>query len=300
MPLPNLEAALELASLGYGVFALNGHGKPYPNCQPCRDAHDTAELYETCLCLMCHGCYAATEDVERLICMWDEEPDSLVGIRTGRFSGIFVLDYDEHGGHNGINTFVQQRLNRLIISTVTARTPRSGLHLYYRYPDDMTIRNNNTGHAGAGVDVKSDGGYVIAPPSIKQGGETGYSWARSPAEQALANCPPRMLAKIGQSRTSFQERLAGFAVDLSKLDEAWFRDILERLEYIGEGSRNTMLYQAACRGGEAVCGGTIKLSQVKEMLTEKGQQMGLRRNEINATIRSGIARGMQDYREEIQ
>jgi hypothetical protein len=58
--------------------------------------------------------------------------------------------------------------------TFTVRTPRGGLHLYFKFTasnsdDDAAVAGNLTSRTkfrGAGLDVRAEGGYVVAPPSV--------------------------------------------------------------------------------------------------------------------------------------
>jgi hypothetical protein len=39
-----------------------------------------------------------------------------------------------------------------------------GEHLYFRYPEDLEVRNSQ-GYLGYGLDIRGEGGYVLVPPS---------------------------------------------------------------------------------------------------------------------------------------
>jgi hypothetical protein len=87
---------------------------------------------------------------------------SNVGLATGKINGVIVLDVDpRNGGEESL-----QRLSNagLIPATLTIATGGGGLHFYFEYPD-KPIRGNRTLPGYPGVDIKSDGGYVVCPPS---------------------------------------------------------------------------------------------------------------------------------------
>lgn len=299
----NLDHALLLAERGYLTFALNSGGKPFANCEACRTDHHVAEDYLSCRCLLCHGTYAGTDDPERLGEMWTEHPESLIGIRTGLASNFFVLDFDVHeGGADGLRTLREMKNAGVLPQTVTALTGGGGVHLYYRYPEGVQVTNDNRGKLGPGADVKGDGGFVIAPPSRKSGRKA-YRWypGRSPEEQRLADCSAAVLAIVTKARQPQRVRPSGFEVDLSKVTTKEFKDALVMLEFAPAGSRNGALYQASCRGGEAIAVGAYGLDEVKSLLLHTYDLSGGRDkpSTVNGTIRSGIARGLNDYREEI-
>lgn len=84
-------------------------------------------------------------------------PDANVGVVTGAISGISVVDLDGPEGEASAKTIDLPR-------TYTVKTPK-GWHLYYKHHPLL--------HTGAaflpGIDVRSDGGYVVAPPSVVNG-----------------------------------------------------------------------------------------------------------------------------------
>ena len=98
---------------------------------------------------------------------WQRWPDSMIGIVTGKLSGIIVIDCDSEAAYQKIQELLPDGF-----LTCIAKTPR-GYHLYLVYPADMSIGNS----AGVmpGVDVRGEGGYIIAPPSVNADGNT-YRW----------------------------------------------------------------------------------------------------------------------------
>lgn len=129
---------------------------------------------------------------------WFERwPDANLGIVTGAISNLIVLDVDpKHGGDDTL-----QRLERrfgALPATVEARTGGGGRHLYFRHPG-YPVRNR--AGMGQGIDLRGDGGYVVAPPSVHPSGEP-YAWrpGRSPDELALADLPRWLLTATGASR----------------------------------------------------------------------------------------------------
>jgi Bifunctional DNA primase/polymerase, N-terminal len=89
-----------------------------------------------------------------------------VGIVTGEISNLVVLDFDpQHDGNASI-----ERLERQIAPlpvTVEVTTGGGGRHLYFAHPGGLV--RNRAGLA-QGVDVRGDGGYIVAPPSVHPSG----------------------------------------------------------------------------------------------------------------------------------
>ena len=84
-------------------------------------------------------------------------------------------------------------------STVESRTGGGGRHLYFEHPG-YPVRNR-TG-IGQGIDLRGDGGYVVAPPSLHPSGEH-YAWRSgcSPEERTLAPLPRWLLTATGIPRS---------------------------------------------------------------------------------------------------
>ena len=132
-----------------------------------------------------HGCKDAKKSVGAIKAWWERWPDASIGIATGSVSGLIVIDedLDEDKGLNGYEEVSEwERINGALPATVQCITGRGGYHLYYQY-DGTDIKNR----AGIldGVDVRGEGGYVIAPPSMHPNG-TEYQWEDAPDEVDLA------------------------------------------------------------------------------------------------------------------
>jgi hypothetical protein len=120
-------------------------------------------------------------------------PDANVGIVTGEISNLIVLDVDpKHGGDAALERL--EHSFRPLSPTVEAVTGGGGRHLYFAYPGSLT--RNRAGLA-QGIDLRGDGGYIVAPPSIHPSGRR-YSWApgRAPDEITLAPLPRWLITPI--------------------------------------------------------------------------------------------------------
>lgn len=111
-----------------------------------------------------------------------------IGIRTGPESGIVVLDVDpRHGGEESLKTLGS------LPDTATVAIGGGGEHLYFKYPDGLSIRNS-AGRLGPGLDIRGAGGYVVVPPSVHISGGL-YKWLRDP-RGGLADLPQHILEKL--------------------------------------------------------------------------------------------------------
>ncbi len=95
-------------------------------------------------------------DEDQIEAWWKKSPQANIGIITGKVSGITVVDIDTKGGKAvALDTFPK---------TFTVETPTGGYHLYYIYAPEIS-QTANTFPQFPHVDIRNDGGYVIAPPS---------------------------------------------------------------------------------------------------------------------------------------
>lgn len=119
---------------------------------------------------------AATTSVDQCREWWTGQyRDCGVCIVTGKASGLWVLDVDVADGKRGAATLkalLAERGREKMPPTYTVRTPSGGMHFYFKHPTDgSTIRNDAGSKLGPGLDVRGEGGQVVAPPT------PGYSWA---------------------------------------------------------------------------------------------------------------------------
>jgi hypothetical protein len=106
---------------------------------------------------------------------WCDQPNSNIGIATGAISGVVVIDVDpRHGGDDGLQA-AQDRLGRLPDGPV-ARTGGGGRHLPFAHPGGQVASRIAIFR---GVDVKADGGYIVAPSSLHVSGRE-YRWLTPP------------------------------------------------------------------------------------------------------------------------
>jgi len=96
---------------------------------------------------------------------WKMFPEANIGIVTGKVSNILVVDVDKKSG--GIETVKGLALG----ATLTAKTGGGGLHYYYKYQEGV----GNKAGIYQGIDIRGEGGYVLAPPSMHESGQP-YRW----------------------------------------------------------------------------------------------------------------------------
>jgi hypothetical protein len=119
-----------------------------------------------------------------------------LGIVTGAASGIIALDVDpRHGGDETLAAL--ERDHGDLPPTWRFLTGRGGEHILFRHPGRNVA--SSTGKIGPGIDVKGDGGYIVAPPSQHICGRPyAISVDHHPDDVALATAPAWLLALLHQ------------------------------------------------------------------------------------------------------
>jgi Protein of unknown function (DUF3631)/Bifunctional DNA primase/polymerase, N-terminal len=127
-----------------------------PNC-PSPGAHPRTQ----------DGVKDASDGPEKIRAWWAECPDAGVGIATGSASGLIVFEIDHHNGGDESYIQLQQELPSAFAHVLKVCTGAGGTHLYFQHPGGHIPCRANV---RPGIDVKADGGYVVAPPSLTVNG----------------------------------------------------------------------------------------------------------------------------------
>lgn len=160
-----LAAALGYAGRGWAVLPL--HHPTSSGCSCGRGDCRTPAKHPR----NTHGVTEATKEPARIRLWWRRWPQANVAIATGAISGLVVVDVDpRHGGDESIHAL---EAKHGVAPTLEVATGGGGRHLYFRHPGGLVT--NKVGVA-PGVDVRGDGGYVVAPPSIHMSGQA-YRWS---------------------------------------------------------------------------------------------------------------------------
>lgn len=125
-----------------------------------------------------------------------------LGIVTGAVSGLVVLDVDAKSG--GEESLIgEEALSGPLPPTPEVRTGGGGRHLYFRHPG---FEVPNRVGVRPGLDVRGDGGYVVAPPSMHPSGQR-YRWrdGRTPDDLAVPPLPRWLIQPAGRRGRSLRE-----------------------------------------------------------------------------------------------
>lgn len=249
------EAANQLIDRGRHVLLISSYKVPYGNCADCKNKSDAAHR-ATCQCLatggMCHGFYAATTDKERVAGWLDDHRDcTAIAVRTGRESGIFVMEFDpKNGGTESYENLVERYGE---FDTETYRSPSGGFHFVYRMPnfDFGAIINK----LWPGIDIKAADGYHVVPPSVTDSGQYTVTKAMDPQPapdwllDAIKEYLTRNKWKTEARQLQIEEQKA---YDPESLSESERDHVTKTVEYWGrrivsapDGTQNILIYTAS-------------------------------------------------------
>jgi hypothetical protein len=233
--------ALELVSLGYAVLPLARGGK--------RPHHMLDELAPRGQ----GGVHLASADHAQIRYRYSLDRAAGIGVPTGQVNQLAVIDLDVKHDDDGPDNFARfLAANGLQLPAAPwSRTPSGGFHLWLRTPPGVPVPER--GRILPGVDVKGDGGYVVAPPSMlyktpldrpgeHDGGEPvliPYTWAEGWCPCRVPMAPPWLLPWLASAPPAGGGGSGGSgeaAPDLAELA----RTGIER------GKRNKELHRLAC------------------------------------------------------
>ena len=109
------------------------------------------------------GCLDATTDTEQIRAWWTQNPNYNVAIATGSASGIGVIDIDISATGNGFLELEAHEIEEW--ETVTQTTPRGGKHFVFSTNGDEVSNAVAWFGKGSAIDVRGEGGYILAHPS---------------------------------------------------------------------------------------------------------------------------------------
>ena len=236
------------------------------------------------------GLNVASRDPDAVRRWWERWPTANIAVRTGALSGLVVLDVDP--GHGGDDTLDALLANHgPITDGLVVRTGSGGRHFYFAHPGGV-VRNDTGRRLGPGLDIRGDGGYVIAPPSRHATGER-YHW-EGPAVRVLPPLPDWIEARL-QEPVPQVPALPSPPLHLAGRRSPWARAALDReltkVANAPEGTRNDTLNRASYALSQIVAGGGLDGPEVEQLLLGRALTAGLGEHEARATIASGFAAG---------
>lgn len=182
----SLDFALYYARLGWQVFPLHSI-RDVDQCT-CGNSGCTSKGKHP---LTHDGFKSATDDEGQIRAWWAAHPHANIGIATGSVSNMWVLDIDKRDG--GCETWASLVAQHDPHDTCAQRTGSGGAHRIYVWDSMLEVRNRT--NVVPGIDVRGDGGYIVAPPSLHLSGER-YEWTCDPSTLEPQPAPSWLLELV--------------------------------------------------------------------------------------------------------
>ena len=185
-PSPLLAAALDYADRGWRIVPVHTAAKGRCSCRK-KDTCDRAAKHPRTL----HGVKDGTADAAQVRRFWSRWPDANVGVCMGVASGMVALDVDpRHGGDASLVALEAEHGS--LPPTIETITGGGGRHLLFLHPG-VRVKNSQQ-ELAPGLDIRSDGGLIVAAPSVHANGKR-YAWRAGfgPGDVQLADMPQWLL-----------------------------------------------------------------------------------------------------------
>jgi hypothetical protein len=216
-----LEQALSLAAAGFHVFPLKVRSKlPAINGWQKRATRDAQQIRE-----------------------WWATKEYNIGICTSYFQenlSLIAVDVDNKGDKHGDEEIIKLELSgKDFPATYTQATPTGGSHILYSAENAV---RNGVSVLGAGLDIRGDGGYVVAAGSVLDTGiYTGTSESVTPA--------PRWLLEACRRPRSNQQQheQSAHVVDQTQAEARAVHYLTNEAPVAMPGQRNALGYMAAAK-----------------------------------------------------
>jgi len=265
--------------------------------------------------------WGATTDADEIRRNFKKWPNANVGIVTGAESGFFVVETDTAEGHgdgvDGAAALAKLESDHgALPATRESESPSGSIHRLFKHPGPGFKIKNSASAIGPGIDVRGDGGMVVAPPSVKPGKGV-YIWRN---DLPIADAPQWLLDLVA---TKIDESTAPTSITQRALDtikppcdvfddiadearsknnggfnraylDAVLNDEVDILSNTAKGGRNHRLNKSTFNLAQFVGAGALTEAEVEDAMLGAAITCGLWRDEGHAACMKTIASGMKD------
>lgn len=198
---------------------------------------------------------------------WNKKfPDCNIGIPTGHINGLLVVDVDGEQGFESLNHL------ELIYGKLDAPTviTGKGKHLYFKIPENIELKCSTSKIANH-IDIRANGGYVVAPPSVHENGHQ-YTWENFALNQGFPEAPSWLISLITNAEKQ--------PLPVS--------GVLEEIASAPEGERNDTLYRRAISLIGRAMRKNLNTAEIKENIINAGMLSGLSKEEATKTFDNAL------------
>jgi hypothetical protein len=274
-------SALQYASRGWTVF---------PACV------DAKKSYK-CAALSNGTNWGATSDPAEIRKDFSRWPNCRIGIPTGAGNDIVVAETDTLAGHGVDGSIALRELEAkygALPPTLQAISPTGSVHSYFGHPGGIKIKTTAS-VIGHGVDIRADGGMVIAPPSVNLDGRA-YRWLN---QLPIAAMPAWLIELTKEKPRTISERAVAAITPPCSASNAYasaaLRYEIDNILQAQPGHRNATLNKAGFALGQLVVVGLLDEAEVARLLFEAAAPWGDHNKDRNV-IRYAMQAGMRHPR----
>ena len=177
--------------------------------------------------LTANGFKDSSSDEQVINDWWDKYPNANIGLPTGKVNNLVVVDVDVKNNAGGMGSLKQLQDECGEFDTRMVHTPSGGLHYYFSYPQGVDTIKNRT-NMKPGIDIRADGGYVIAPGSSIDGNPYEFE----DKDKKIAALPQKLLEILTNKSISVSD----FTTPVSEV-----------IYGVEQGSRNDSIFKFASR-----------------------------------------------------
>lgn len=218
---------------------------------------------------------------------WNDDEFN-IGVVCGSVSNVVVLDVD--------SPEAQDFIDRLDLPRTPVAVTARGKHYYFASPN--TEIRNSVRVQGLKLDVRAEGGFVVAPPSIHESGFR-YEWEVSPDDAPFAPMPDNLLALLKSSpgralQTHSRRAVVQGVIVGSRFDgvlEKHLNDALDELRLAKDGERNDTLNRVAFGLARIAAPAGADLDFLSAEMLQCALAIGLSEAESQSTLASALKAG---------
>ena len=163
----------------------------------------------------------ASSDTGVITTWWSNYPDANIGLCTGKDADLIVVDIDVKNSAGGMESLQVLEAEFETLDTLVVTTPSGGWHYYFSFPKDLDAIGCMVGFR-KGIDIRADGGYVIAAGSSIDG----KLYEFKDIDKEITELPLWFFDLL----TNKESNISSF-------------DVLESSQGVSEGSRNDSLFK---------------------------------------------------------
>jgi len=258
----------------------------------------------------------ATTNEAQIRKWWAKWPEANIGVPCGPGSVLVLVDLDAESAKESIEAYAAEHnimTTKEDLNTTSARTG-NGSHLVFAWTDGCEQLQNYV-KVVEGLDIRTEGGQFVVPPSRHFTGRD-YEWTKPPWEVPPKPFPGWLLkfllktknkarlernaAKLEVLKTKARQKRATRRNGDDRRERAYAEAALvgelATLRSTPSGGRNAQLNASAFSLGGLVGAGLLDRARVVSELTAAARSIGLKSDEIEKTIASGLSAGESNPR----